>query len=127
MVEKKRLFDIDGFYRALDDTRRTRRMNWKELATESGVNPSTLARMPEKSPDADGLAALAAWSGLNPADYVPSVQKTEQPEALSTIGQALRGDPNLSHLDSHARESLEKLITTAYTSFAKPKLSPDKN
>jgi hypothetical protein len=64
-------FDFSAFYRAVDRTRAARANSWRQVADEAGVGKSTLARMARDCrPDADGLAALAAWARLNPADYV---------------------------------------------------------
>jgi hypothetical protein len=64
-------FDFSAFYRAVDRARETRAISWRQVAYEAGVGKSTLARMARDCrPDADGLAALAAWARLNPADYV---------------------------------------------------------
>lgn len=115
MPERKKLFDSEGFYRALDTTRKTRKMNWKEVGAASSVNPSTLARLSKsKNPDADGLAALAAWAGLNPADFVEGVQKSTHAETLTAISQFIRND---SRLDADAAATLEGIISDAYLRF----------
>ena len=71
MSDKLGRFENESFFRALDTTRQSRRLNWREVATESGVSASTLTRMAQgKRPDVDSLAALVTWSGLNPSDYL---------------------------------------------------------
>lgn len=115
MSDRKRLFDSDSFYRAIDSTRKSRGMNWKEVGEASSVNTSTLARLSQsKNPDADGLAALAAWAGLNPADFVNGVQKSTHAETLAAISQFIRKDPRL---DADAAETLEHIINDAYMRF----------
>ena len=48
-----------------------RAASWRQVAREIGIGKSTLARMAQnKRPDADGLAALAFWAQVNPADFV---------------------------------------------------------
>jgi transcriptional regulator with XRE-family HTH domain len=119
MSDKPGVFDFGGFYRALDATRQSRGMNWKQVATETAVHPSTLARMSQdKRPDADGLAALAAWSGLNPAEFVAvqRAHRTRASESLARISQALRDDERLS--ESSAR-ALEEIVRAAYAQLAK--------
>ena len=70
-------FHFETFYRALNNIRRERAASWRQVAREIGVGKSTLARMAQnKRPDADGLAALSRWAGLNPADFV-----SEEPRA----------------------------------------------
>src|SRR5216683_3173281 len=64
-------FDAAGFYEALDAQRQAQRLNWKQVAAASGISASTLTRLAQgRRPDVDSLAALLAWSGLNPADFV---------------------------------------------------------
>jgi transcriptional regulator with XRE-family HTH domain len=117
--EAKPIFDFEGFYRALDATRASRNLTWKQVGLEAQVNPSTLARMSQgKRPDADGLAALAAWSSLNPADFVTSSrkQRTQQSESLARISQLLRQDERLS---SEGAKALEEILKAAYAQLAK--------
>src|SRR5215469_17646883 len=92
VIDSENTFDFEGFYRALSATRESRQMTWKQVAEEASVGPSTLARMAQnRRPDADGLAFLAAWSGLNPADFVYGA-KAAQAEPLAQISQVLRDD-----------------------------------
>lgn len=80
-VFKKGWFDADAFYAALNGVRHSRKRNWKQVAAESGVSASTLTRMAQgKRPDVDGLAALAAWSGLEVDDYVRLAAGEARPE-----------------------------------------------
>ena len=119
MSEEKPVFDFEGFYRALDATRASRRLTWKQVAQEARVHASTLARMPQgKRPDADGLAALSAWSSLNPADFVntPPGNRAAGSESLARISQLLRDDERLSDESSKA---LEEIVKAAYAQFAK--------
>jgi hypothetical protein len=115
MTESDGNFDFDGFYRALDLTREARGLNWKQVAEQSAVNPSTLTRMGQsKRPDADGLASLSAWSGLNPADFVAG--KRSEGEPLARIGQMLRHDRRLT---ASSARVLEEIIRTAYSQLTK--------
>jgi len=115
VTEKHPNFDFEGFYKALDATRESRNLTWKQVSVESFVGPSTLARMAQnRRPDADGLAALAAWSGLNPADFVTNQAKALVTEPLANISMALRNDPRLGTKDA---EAIEKIVRTAYTSL----------
>ena len=64
-------FDFEKFYQAVNAKRMQRAASWRQVAREIGIGKSTLARMAQnKRPDADGLAALAFWAELNPADFV---------------------------------------------------------
>lgn len=119
MSDQRPIFDFEGFYRALDATRASRRLTWKQVAHEAKVHPSTLARMPQgKRPDADGLAALSAWSSLNPADFVttPPGTRPETSEALARISQLLRDDERLS---DESAKALEEIVKAAYAQLAK--------
>lgn len=116
-MAKSGWFDADAFYEALDAARQARRLNWKQVAAQSGVSASTLTRMAQgKRPDVDGLAALAAWSGLNADDYVRSTEQRPAPEPLAAISTYLRGDKNLS---PEAATALDELIKATYERLRK--------
>ena len=111
-MEKKGWFDSEAFYGALDAVRQARKRNWKQVASESGVSASTLTRMAQgKRPDVDGLAALAAWSGLDTDGYVRSEAGRPSPEPLALISTYLRSDKNLS---AEAATALDELIKATY-------------
>ena len=117
-MAKKGWFDAGAFYEALDAERQARRLNWKQVASESGVSASTLTRMAQgKRPDVDGLAALAAWSGLTTDEYVRSSGHRPEPETLAVISTHLRGDKNLS---SEAATALDELIKATYERLRNP-------
>lgn len=108
-------FDGDGFYRALDATVQSRTKTWKQVAEETGVSTSTLARMGQGAkPDAASLAVLSAWAGLNPSDFVNSAYKVDRPEPIVQITTLLRTDPNLN---PQAAAAMEAILTSAYHSL----------
>jgi hypothetical protein len=75
-------FDFEKFYQAVNAKRTARSASWRQVAREVGIGKSTLARMSQnKRPDADGLATLSWWAGLNPADFVSA----DQPEATPVL------------------------------------------
>ena len=116
-MSKKGWFDSEGFYAALDSVRQTRKLNWKQVAAESGVSASTLTRMAQrKRPDVDGLAALGAWSGLDVDDYVRSPDDRPQPEPLAMISTYLHSDRNLS---PEAAIALDEMIKATYERLRK--------
>lgn len=116
-MDKKGWFDASAFYEALDAQRQSRRLTWKQVARESGVSASTLTRMAQgKRPDIDGLAALAAWSGLNADDFIRSEEARPEPEALAKITTYLRSDRNLT---PEAATALDELIKATYARLAK--------
>ena len=116
-MNRKGWFDADAFYAALDGVRRSRKLTWKQLAAESGISASTLTRMAQgKRPDVDGLAALAAWSGLNADDFVRSHEQRPEPTPLAQISTYLRSDKNLS---PEAAAALDELVKATYERLRK--------
>ena len=117
MDQKHGRFDSQGFYDALDATRRSRNLNWKQVANQSGVSASTLTRMAQgRRPDVDGLAALASWSGLKADDFVRSDADQGQPEPLAMISTYLKSDP---HLTPEAADALDQLVKATYERMRK--------
>lgn len=109
---KQGRFDTAAFFDALDSARVSQRLNWKQVAAESGVSASTLTRMAQgKRPDVDGLAALSVWSGLSADDFVRADGVRAEPQPLSLITTYLRGDKNLS---PEAATALDELIKATY-------------
>ena len=112
MDRQKGSFDCQGLYEALDTTRQVRDLNWKQVATQSGVSASTLTRMAQgKCPDVNGLAALTSWAGLKSDDFVRSPTQNANPEPLAMISTHLRADKNLT---PQAAAMLDELVKTAY-------------
>lgn len=110
-------FDGAAFYRALEATVLGRSKNWKQVATETGVSTSTLTRMAQgRKPDAASLAALSAWAGLNPSDFVNAPYKAIRPESMAQISTLLRSDPNLG---TQAAEAMEAIVRAAYEQLRK--------
>lgn len=95
MADDEEIFNFDGFYQALDATRQSRNLTWKQVGEAASVSASTLARMGQgRRPDAAGLATLSAWSGLNPGDFVRDDAK-EAPETVAELSRLLASDPTL--------------------------------
>ncbi|MGD0486396.1 MAG: hypothetical protein ABSB94_04325 [Syntrophorhabdales bacterium] len=96
-----------------------RSKNWKQVAAETGVSASTLARMAKgRRPDAASLAALSAWAGLNPSDFVHAPYKAAHAEPMAQISSLLRADPNL---DKESAEAVEAIVRAAYERMRKAK------
>lgn len=105
-------FDADGFFRALDGARVSRGRNWRQVAHESGVSPSTLTRLAQgKRPDVDSLAVLIAWAGLDANSFVSRHEKAQQQEPLAMISTYLRADRNLS---PQAADAIDSVVKAAY-------------
>ena len=117
MKSEKKGFDGDAFYRALETVASARSKSWKQISAETGVSQSTLTRMSQgRQPDAPSLAALSAWAGLNPSDFVYADYKQKEAEPLTRISSVLRADPNL---DKQAAETMEAIVRAAYERLRK--------
>jgi transcriptional regulator with XRE-family HTH domain len=113
-------FDVEAFYAALDSQRQSKRMNWKQVAKESGVSASTLTRIAQgRRPDVDSMAALSAWSGLKVDSFIRREQDAQaESDPLAQITAYLRAD---SHLTPEAASALEAVIKAAYEQLRKDK------
>lgn len=59
-------FDNKAFNLVLDTVRGSKKLNWKQVAEQSGVSASTLSRIiMGKNPDVDSLARLVDWCGID--------------------------------------------------------------
>lgn len=58
------LVDTDLLYRTLDAHRQARCLTWRDVAAETGLSPSTFARLPKRRPGLDGYLALCRWLGM---------------------------------------------------------------
>src|SRR5258708_37579202 len=93
---EEKSFDGNAFYGAIASTVIARGITWKQVSQETGVSATTLTRMAQgRRPDAGSLAALSAWAGLNPADYVNLRNRSWDVEPLARISSLLRSDPRL--------------------------------
>lgn len=110
-------FDARGFYEALSATVASRNVSWKLVGEATGVSQTTLSRMSsERVPDAASLAALSAWAGLNPGDFVDVPRGETEP--LAMVSKLFRSDPRL---DTKSAQALEAIVRAAYEQFRLPK------
>lgn len=59
-------FNNEAFVLALDAVRASKNLNWKQVGEEAEVSPSTICRVLKgKNPDADSLARLVHWCGVD--------------------------------------------------------------
>lgn len=110
-------FDGEAYYAALARTVEARDMNWKQVSKSTGVSASTLTRMAQgKRPDAASLAALSAWSGLNPATFVEGIDVDVNKNKNFTLefSALLRAQKDLS---PEAKSAMEGLVKAAYEQF----------
>ena len=117
MPDADKNFDAEAFYEALADTVQARKVTWKHVSRVTGVSATTLTRMAQgRSPDAASQAALAAWAGLNPADFVKLPGRRPCQEPLAAALTLLRADPKLK---PEAATALEAIVRTAYNQLRK--------
>lgn len=117
MADADKNFDAEEFYEALANTVAARNVTWKKVSMDTGVSATTLTRMAQgRSPDAASQAALAAWAGLNPADFVKVPGRKPAQEPLAAALTLLRADPKLKPKSATA---LEAIIRTAYNQLRK--------
>jgi len=111
-------FDGSAFYAAIASTVMARGVTWKQVSQDTGVSATTLTRMAQgRRPDAGSLAALSAWAGLNPADYVNLRERSATAEPLARISSLLRSDPRLK---PDAAVALEAMLQSAYERLKTP-------
>ena len=116
MTESRSRFDTATYFQALESTVKARGLRWKDVSAQTGISASTLSRMSQgKGPDSASLATLAAWSALNPADFVQLEIRPQGPEPLARVTTLLRHDPRLSPA---AADMLDQLIRSAYERLA---------
>ncbi len=114
----KGVFNAVRFYAALDEARRRRDLQWRDIAQQAEISPSTLTRMKDgRRPDVDGLAALLKWSGLQLEPFLDEESTPAQDAYINVAVSYLRADP---HLDKKQQEALATLIRGAWD--VQPKL-----
>jgi len=114
-AEERAAFDADAFYETLDGERRSRQLNWKEVAAEAGVSQSTLTRLGQgRRPDVDSFARLVAWGGFAADQFVTAPRLRTAGGFLTNLPTYLRSDPNL---DDKGVQALETIIRAAYGQF----------
>lgn len=107
-------FDGQAFFSALESRVDAQSLTWKQVSQSTGVSASTLTRMAQgKYPDAASLAALSAWSGLNPAEFVEGAAPVN-PDFVAEFAALLRAQKDLS---GDAKRAIEGLVKTAYEQF----------
>lgn len=106
-------FDGQAYYSALASAVEAKRVTWKQVSQSTGVSASTLTRMAQgRRPDASSLAALSAWSGLNPANYVEGVETPgEEADFVAEFSALLRAQKDLS---GDAKTALEGMVKAYY-------------
>ena len=107
--------NIGAFYEVLAEIVAARKTTWRLVGLETGVPKATLVRMARGGcPDGPSLAALSAWAGLNPADFVVTSEGGRPSRLLSAISTVLNADPDLQPT---AARDLEAIVYVTYTGF----------
>ncbi len=115
MDDRTSRFDVAALHAAMDSQRRSRRLTWKDVATESGVSASTLTRLSQgRQPDVNSLASLTAWLGMSADHFMRSdpVARFGAPSPLAQISSIIHRDP---HLSPEGIAALDEMIKATYT------------
>ena len=109
----KSQFDVDAFYEALDNVRKSEKLTWKKVADKAGISASTLTRMAQgKRPDVDSMAALASWSNLNVDNYITGHNQGKTTKnSIEEVSALFRADPSL---DTDAASAIEAIVRAAH-------------
>jgi transcriptional regulator with XRE-family HTH domain len=117
MRTKSTRFDVVGFHKSLDGTRRARQLNWKQVAEQTGVGASTLTRIARgKAPDAVALAVLARWANVNPTAFLTDPPGPATESSLGEMLGRVRADQTLPE---DVKAMLETVIASAMERAAK--------
>ena len=113
MAEENKGFDGERSTERWKRRCQRRGKTWKQVAAETGVSASTLTRMAQgRRPDAASLAALSAWAGINPSDFVEAPYKVARTESITQISALLRTDPNLDAESAEAWKPSSRPLTS---------------
>lgn len=115
-----------ALHAAMDAQRRSRRLTWKGVATESGVSASTLTRLSQgRQPDVNSLAALTGWLGMSADNFMRSdaVAQFGGPSPLAQISSIIHRDP---HLNPEGVAALEEMIKATYARLRTDRDEPAK-
>lgn len=85
----KRMVNVATLHSALESERDARSLSWMQVAQQSGVRLTVLARVGEgREPDLDALVALAGWLGRPVETFVVDVaaerEENREPELISS-------------------------------------------
>ena len=106
--------DIDELAAQLKAQRANSGLSLRDLAAETGVPYSTLARVESgKVPDLKTFRSIVAWLGVSPDRYFPTPRvRTET--TPDVVAHALRNDPALS---AQARDQLVNVFSQMYATL----------
>lgn len=117
MTEELRV-DVRSLHAALDRTRESRGLSWRQLAKEIGVSASTISRMANNlKPDVTAFAAMTTWLRMPAEDfYIGGAVRSDvdEPDLVATLAPLLRARKDLTGKDV---EYLEQVIGAAARRF----------
>ncbi len=107
-------FDMVGFFTAVEMEKNARSCTWRQVADDTGMSASSLTRLSHGHKlDPDGVAALAAWAGIDLNKFVGGqVIEGGGADSLGQVRALLRADKNLEPRD---KEYLQQVIELEYT------------
>jgi transcriptional regulator with XRE-family HTH domain len=112
--------DVPALYSALDASRESRGMSWRQLAREIEVSPSTLSRLAnDLKPDVNAFAAMLQWLRMDASAFTvgPDEQSDGarvEPDLVAELAPLLRARKDL---DGEDVRHLEELIGSAVKRF----------
>ena len=117
--------DVAALHAALDSTRNTRGLSWRQLAKELGVSPSTISRMANGlRPDVTAFAAMTTWLNMPADDFIVGARKDHdhEPELVAALAPLLRARRDLTETDV---KYLEEIIGAAARLFESERAKQD--
>ncbi|CAN7268225.1 helix-turn-helix domain-containing protein [Knoellia sp. LjRoot47] len=112
--------DVPALYSALDASRESRGMSWRQLAREIEVSPSTLSRLAnDLKPDVNAFAAMLQWLRMDASAFMvghtdDSDEAGLEPDLVAELAPLLRARKDL---DGEDVRHLEELIGSAVKRF----------
>lgn len=106
--------DIAELADRLHEQRTVQGLSLRELAAETGVPYSTLARVEAgKVPDLKTFRSIVSWLGISPDRFFPIARRREE-STPEFVAHALRSDPTLN---DQARDQLSSVFSQMYATL----------
>jgi transcriptional regulator with XRE-family HTH domain len=91
--------DVKALHAALDASRESKGLSWRQLAKEVGVSASTISRMANGlKPDVTAFAAMTTWLRMPAESFYanPPRSEGEEPELVAALVPHLRARRDLT-------------------------------
>jgi transcriptional regulator with XRE-family HTH domain len=109
-------FESEIFYRALDTKRRELKIQWKDVAQQSGVSASTITRIIQgKNPDMNSFAGLLNWLkvDINQFFKIPTpIPANAELKSIQRINDILKGAYHLTGKMAMIREIVNEALSS---------------